>query len=146
MDLSKEDRVTLGKMAERRRRQRYGTKRAAYSAAGLNAATWDRLEAGEVVREDRLLSAVEALWPEADRDPQKVLSPSEFTGTTWSVKEGSASAILADLNVVMRQVHLLTERVDELEDRLSDHGPSLRRVADEDPDLVAEMEAQQEGP
>lgn len=146
MELSKEERATLGAMAEKRRRQRYGTKRAAYSAAGLNAATWDRLEAGEAVREDRMLSAIEALWPEADRDPQKVLNPPDYTGVTWELKEDSLSAISADLKVVMRQVHLLTERVDELEDRLSEEPPSLRRVADEDPDLTAEMEAQQEAP
>lgn len=48
--------------------RQYGSKSDAYRAAGINAATWDRIEAGETVRPDRLAAAVRLLWPESEGD------------------------------------------------------------------------------
>lgn len=59
---------------EVRRRAKFGTKSAAYRKAGLNAATWDRVELGESVRDDRLAAAIQLLWPESGGDWRRVLA------------------------------------------------------------------------
>lgn len=66
-------------IADRRQRS-FGTKRAAYVAADVNSATWDRAERGEAIRGDRLRQIVRTLWPETDGDPTLVLSPVGHSG------------------------------------------------------------------
>lgn len=84
--LTEHERRALGQWVSEARRRLFPTKRAAYNTAGLNAATWDRIEAGKVVREDRLAAALRTLWPQTGGDPQRLLdSPSlrsSPTGTT----------------------------------------------------------------
>ena len=58
----------LARRIESRRIQVFGSKIAAYRAAGLAPPTWDRIEAGEPVRPDRLAAAVRVLWPETQGD------------------------------------------------------------------------------
>lgn len=65
---SEEERRAIGGRVRMRRQEVFGTKSEAYKAAGLNAATWDRIEKGEVVREDRLIAAVRTLWPNSGGD------------------------------------------------------------------------------
>ena len=70
------DSVALGERIEGERRRQYGTKKAAYTAADVNPATWDKAEAGEAhtLRDDRLARIVRTLWPESDGDWRRVMS------------------------------------------------------------------------
>lgn len=58
----------------------FGSKSAAYMKAGINAATWDRIEEGLTAREDRLIAAVKTLWPMTGGDWQKIPSAPEPLG------------------------------------------------------------------
>lgn len=63
------ERKALGEKVKRVRNARYaGSKKAAYTAAGVNAATWDRVEQGLSVKERSLVAIVTALWPETEGD------------------------------------------------------------------------------
>lgn len=64
MAMTDAERIELGERIRRQREVAFGTKRAAYQEAGVNAATWDRAEAGESIRGDRLRSIVRTLWPD----------------------------------------------------------------------------------
>lgn len=68
MSISEADRAALGEKIRRQRERQYGTKKAAYQAAEVNAATWDKAEAGESVRGDLLRRIVRTLWPETEGD------------------------------------------------------------------------------
>jgi|SRR5665647_574835 len=70
--MTDEERATLGALVEAERKRRYRTKSAAYRAAEVNAATWSHIEAGVLVREDRLAAAVHTLWPSSGGDWRKV--------------------------------------------------------------------------
>lgn len=65
MKLSDGERARIAELAKARRETVFNTKIAAYTAAGLNAGTWDSLEAGKPMRDDRLRDAVRTLWPES---------------------------------------------------------------------------------
>lgn len=73
VDITEKDRKRIGQVVAIRRRAKFGTKSAAYRQAGLNAATWDRIEAGDSVREDRLVAALKLLWPESGGDWHKAV-------------------------------------------------------------------------
>lgn len=66
------DRARLGDLIKTRRERKHGTKKAAYQAAGVNAATWDKAEAGESVRPDLLRKIVRDLWPETEGDWEEI--------------------------------------------------------------------------
>lgn len=68
MSISDAERVDLGERIKARRERLFGTKKAAYQAAEVNAATWDKAEAGESVRGDLLRRIVRELWPETEGD------------------------------------------------------------------------------
>lgn len=70
MDADK--RNELAEAIKARRKAIYGTKVAAYTEAKVNAATWDRAEAGESIREDRLTAIIKTLWPRSEGDPEKI--------------------------------------------------------------------------
>lgn len=74
MSITNADRVALANAIRKQRERLYGTKRAAYNAAGVNAATWDKAENAESIRGDRLTSIVKALWPETRGDWTRVVS------------------------------------------------------------------------
>lgn len=74
VDMTDDDRERIGRSVEVRRRAKFGTKSAAYRKAGLNAATWDRVELGEAVRDDRLAAALKLLWPESGGDWHQVIA------------------------------------------------------------------------
>lgn len=64
-----------------------GSKRAAYTAAGVNSATWARIEAAETVKPHTLAKVVGALFPRTEGDWRK-LFPDDGTGlvlTYWDV-------------------------------------------------------------
>lgn len=79
--LSADERHTLAGWVREDRRRLFITKRAAYNAAELNSATWDRIEAGLVVREDRLVAALRVLWPRSGGDPRVVLGSPALRST-----------------------------------------------------------------
>lgn len=72
VEMTKQQREQIGRRVADQRLARYGTKSDAYKAAGLNAATWDRIESGLSVRADRLAAALRLLWPETGGDWRRV--------------------------------------------------------------------------
>lgn len=114
MDMTDEQRTILGGMVEAARRSRYGSKSAAYTRAGVNAATWDRIESGQPVREDRPVAAINLLWPEADGNWVNVLHPPSAFG------RGRRTVPAADTfeTWVENELGRLSDRVDLLEQQL----------------------------
>ena len=72
MDITDSERTLLAGRIQAERMRQFGSKSAAYQTAGLNSATWDRIEAGQVVRDDRLIAAVRTLWPSSGGDWRKI--------------------------------------------------------------------------
>lgn len=87
MELTPEQRTQLGRQVESARRKYFGTKSAAYNGAGINSTTWDRIEQGLPVRDDRLSAAVKLLWPSTDGDWQLIAeSEAEYQRQDAEVK------------------------------------------------------------
>ena len=104
VDITEQQRAELATQVEKERIRQFGAKSAAYKAAGVNSATWDRIEAGERVRPDRLIAAVRALWPSSGGDWTRIgESPEE---------EVSLAQRVADLE----------DRVTQLEKGVRNHG------------------------
>lgn len=82
--MNEDDRKRLGELIAAQRRTQYGTKSAAYKEASVNAATWDKAEAGESVREDRLTAIVRLLWPSTGGDPAQALALSTNQWADWA--------------------------------------------------------------
>jgi hypothetical protein len=62
-----EDRGRLAIYVRRRRRELYGTVESALRESKINRATWQRIEAGDTVRDDKLAAAEKALgWQPGD--------------------------------------------------------------------------------
>lgn len=74
MEMTDEQRMRLGHLARSKRMEKFETKMAAYQAAGINAATWDRVERGQSVKDHTLVAAIKTLWPSAGGDWRHVLS------------------------------------------------------------------------
>lgn len=69
VDLNEQERRLLAKRLHDVRMRRFkGNKKAAYTAAGVNSATWERAESGQTVREHTRVQIVSALWPETGGD------------------------------------------------------------------------------
>lgn len=81
--VNEDERKRLGKLIAAQRKTQYGTKSAAYKEASVNAATWDRAEAGESVREDRLQAIVRLLWPSTGGDAEKALARASNEWADW---------------------------------------------------------------
>ena len=106
MKLDDELRGEIGKRAKRARERRFGTKLAAYQAAGVNAATWDRIEEGQPVRPDRLILAVKTLWPDTGGDWRQVIS--EGPGGDEEI------ALEQRVEALEKQVAALTDQIKDL--------------------------------
>ena len=78
-ELTDRIRQQLARSARAERIRRFGSKADAYRSAGLNSATWDRIEAGAPVREDRLVAALKTLFPDSEGDWRNVITSS----TIW---------------------------------------------------------------
>jgi hypothetical protein len=81
--VNEDDRKQLGELITRERKRQYGTKSAAYKEAGVNAATWDRAEDGQPVREDRLTAIVRLLWPNSQGDPAAAMARATNEWANW---------------------------------------------------------------
>ena len=79
-DMTEGQRQEMAQAVRAARIERFGSKSAAYRAAELNATTWDRIESGERVREDRMIAAVKTLWPDSGGDWRRVLSSGPEVG------------------------------------------------------------------
>lgn len=76
MEMSEAQRMDLAARIESKRRSEYGTRKAAYNAAKVNAATWSKAEAGQPdVAEYSLVAIVKALWPETGGDWRRMDPP-----------------------------------------------------------------------
>lgn len=67
-EMAESERKSVAGRVRMQRQAMFGTKSDAYKAAGLNPATWDRLEAGLPIREDRLIAALKVLFPQSGGD------------------------------------------------------------------------------
>lgn len=76
MEPTQEQRFELARRIEDLRIEHYGgNRRAAYNAAGVNAATWTKAENGERLAERSLNAIVKLLWPETGGDWRKITPP-----------------------------------------------------------------------
>ena len=101
--MTQEQRTALGQQIEAERVRQFGTKSAAYQAARINSTTWDRIEDGELVRDDRLTAAVKTLWPSSGGDWLKVGTPTAADGRTTDQR-------LADLEARVEQLERTHQR------------------------------------
>lgn len=83
MEPNEAERQDLADRVTAERIQRYGTRIAAYAAAGINSATWTKVEQGQPVSERSLIAVVKHLWPETGGDWRR-LSPPLGGGQPWS--------------------------------------------------------------
>ncbi|MCW2834097.1 MAG: hypothetical protein JWN68_2050 [Nocardioides sp.] len=99
----------------------FGTKRAAYNEAGVNPGTWDKAEAGQPVRSDRLRKIVAVLWPSSEGDwhsipavgaPTYVAAP----GSRLDGGIGEDEAIQA-IEQMQRDLTAMSERLEQLKKR-----------------------------
>ena len=112
------DRVALGGLIRSRRERDFGTKRAAYAAAEVNAATWDRAESGEPVRPDRLRRIVRLLWPETQGDWTLIdAAPSETSASRIEELEREISVLKAQLDLVARAASVPRDALENIHHR-----------------------------
>lgn len=126
--MSNEERKTLAGRIRMQRKDQFGTKSAAYQAANVNAATWDRAEDGAVVREDRLIQVLKTLWPESGGDWTAVLyppAPKQAGWHPWLADDESAPD--ASLTEFLEE---MDGRVGAVENRLANVERFLRTVLD----------------
>ena len=111
--MTEAQRAELGRRAEEQRLEKFGTKSAAYQAASLNSATWDRIEKGLPVRDDRLRAAVSALWPESRGKWEKVFEPDPAPAVP-----GFRYGPPAPKTGLDGYLHRMMQRIEDLEDRV----------------------------
>lgn len=117
MGITDDEQVELGHLIRRERERKYGTKRAAYVTAGVNAGTWDRAESGELVRADILRKIVRTLWPESEGDWTKVVgAPEQDPGYVSSpgarIESGvSNEQVLAAIEAMRADIRAMLERL-----------------------------------
>lgn len=105
--VNEEERLKLAERLVAERNDRFkGSKKAAYTAAGVNSATWDRAEAGQSIKEHSRVAIVRALWPESGGDWTKIPEPDL---TTWD-----------DLANPRYDAKSMARRMDGLEDRIAE--------------------------
>lgn len=76
MEMTRGERAALARRIAAARIERFkGSRKAAYTAAGINSATWTRLEKGETVKEQTVVAALQTLWPETGGDWRKMDPP-----------------------------------------------------------------------
>ena len=101
-DPNQKQRVKLGKQIQDRRESRFGTRRAAYRAAHLNQATWNRAEVGLPVRTDILRVIVRTLWPDTDGDWRRI--PKDGADDGPDPTEGLDPEVLRVIRATVREV------------------------------------------
>jgi hypothetical protein len=118
VEMNETERAELAALLREVRTSRFrGSKKAAYNAAGVNAATWDRAERGESIKEHTQVAIVSALWPETGGDWTKIgVDTDDGVGlTTWE-----------DLKNPRYDARHMAKRLDEL---ASENADLKRRLA-----------------
>lgn len=129
MNLNDGQRALLANRLRHVERVRFhGSKLAAYTAAGINSATWARLTKGESVKPQTVTKVCLALWPESQGDVARVLD--DFIDVAAAdvnpeAGRGSSELPLAEL---IERLAVIERRLDALE-RGSTSRPALA-VAD----------------
>lgn len=89
-ELTDEEREIVAERLLAEQRERFdGVRKAAYTAAGVNPATWARVTSGQRVRPDRLVVIVKSLWPESRGDWGRIPATEsswtapDYRGPTW---------------------------------------------------------------
>ncbi|KAB2809224.1 hypothetical protein F9L07_19480 [Pimelobacter simplex] len=70
-----------------------GNKKAAYTAAGVNPATWERAITRLRVRPDKVVQIVTALWPDSEGDWQQVPQPDQVRRPVFQSDHDALSAL-----------------------------------------------------
>lgn len=91
-ELTDEEREVVAERLLAEQRERFdGVRKAAYTAAGVNPATWARATSGARVRPDRLVLIVKSLWPESHGNWSQVPESQrsawrepDYSGPTWA--------------------------------------------------------------
>jgi len=113
--MNEAERTVLGAQIQRRREQAFETKRAAYAAAGVNPATWDRAEAGEPVRPDRLRRIVRLLWPESEGDWGRIGAATPASDADRVAElERQVAVLRAQLDLVARAADVPRDALERL--------------------------------
>lgn len=89
MEPNEDERADLAQRVRAERIRRHGTRIAAYVAAGVNAATWSKLEEGTPVYERSLIAVIKHLWPETGGDWTRMVPP---LGTSHALRDAVMSA------------------------------------------------------
>lgn len=87
--------AVAGRLLVEQRIRFKGSKKAAYTAAGVNSATWERAITKQRVRPDRLVQIVTSLWPESGGDWQLVPPAAQVRKAVFPA-DLDAVALLAD--------------------------------------------------
>lgn len=146
MDMNDEQRANFAAMLRWTRRRRFGdSKKAAYTAAKVNSATWDRAEQGETIKAQSVAKIVSNLFNEAEGDWTKLLSPDhpdrlrvegrlivgaspqddpDYVSAPGPKVEGgdSDSAVLEAIERMRQDVQAMEQRLSERLDRLEGPG------------------------
>jgi len=146
-EMTSDERRRLGEMVRQVRTERFGTKLAAYTAVGVNSATWDRIESGASVKDYSLRTVIAALWPGAGGDWRKVPGVRAFEEPSLSSFADDAHEDPDSTAGVWQSIAELQKRVEMLERRMyasGDPGVSVDdyvlAARDDDDDLEAEAQ------
>jgi hypothetical protein len=124
--VNENDRKRLGKLIAEQRKTQYGTKSAAYKEASVNAATWDRAEAGETVREDRLQAVVRLLWPATGGDPERALA---YATNQWANWEDRTTPMAFDETESDRITSWAAEHFERINHTLADMADTIEALS-----------------
>lgn len=155
-ELKDEERsIVAARLLDEQRERFDGVRKAAYTAAGVNPATWTRAVDGVRVRPDRMVAIVKSLWPQSrgewSRVPERTTPRTNpaYRGPTWvaDADEPWTPGLVALKDYVDESIAEANVRSDELEDRVielermllnlvesEDDPPTLQIVADSAPD------------
>lgn len=129
MDPNESQRAALASAVDALLRVKFGSKKAAYEASGVNSGTWTRFERGEPLRPDRLVGIVKAFWPETAGDWTKVdLSvgpPSQDDSYVAAPGDRVEGGVGND--AVLRAIEQMRRDMQDMERRLSERMDGLEQ-------------------
>lgn len=105
MEMTSSERADLAERLAKMRVERFkGSRKAAYTAAGINSATWARLESGETVKEATVVAVLQAFWPETGGDWRKIVPPLATSGSPRLDELVQASSLPSDAKALLLQM------------------------------------------
>lgn len=114
------ERLLLAYEVRGARIQKFRTVKAAKDAAGVNTATWNRVESRERVRDDSVAAIVECLWPDTGGDYRQVLGRVPVS-QRLQVLHDYVAELQHELHELQSEIYMLREqggdprRIDNLE-------------------------------